>query len=136
MIVFHFGPLSKSELTIDFDEEGAVSFFQKISALLDGIDGVEHVACFHFVRGNLEEATIELRLGSPDCLQLKKHSLNLEMSREASEYALSQLSDFQGVGYFFPAEFWSFSRAGQKYDTQVFFRKLSFTVPAPLPPAG
>jgi hypothetical protein len=135
LIVFHFGPLSKSELTIDFDEEGAVSFFQKISALLDGMDGAEHVACFHSFRGNLEEATIELRLGSLDCLELKKHSLILEMNRDASEYALSQLSEFLGAGYFSPAEFWGFSRAGRKYDTQVFFGKLSLTVVTPLPPA-
>jgi len=34
-------------------------------------------------------------------------------------------SEFLRTGYFFPSEFWRFSREGRKYDTQVFFGKLS-----------
>lgn len=125
MIVFHFGPLSKDELTIDFDEEGAGFLLSKISALIDGIKSVEHVGSLHLFRNNLEEAIIELRLGVLDRLEMKKNSLFLEISLDALGYALHQLTEFLERGYFFPSEFWSFSREGRKYDTQVFFGKLS-----------
>lgn len=83
MIVFHFGPLSKDELTIDFDEEGAGFLLSKISALIDGVKSVEHFGSLHLFRNDLEEAIIELRLGVLDRLEMKKNSLFLEISLDA-----------------------------------------------------
>ena len=68
---------------------------------------------------------IEMRLNVLDRLEMKNNLLLLDMSSDALEYAFYQLSEFLRTGYFFPSEFWSFSREGRKYDTQVFFRKLS-----------
>ncbi|NVM92473.1 hypothetical protein [Variovorax sp. UC74_104] len=123
-MVFYFGPLSKNELTIDFDEKGAAALHSKLSELLSGAKNVEHVNCLQSFRGHSEEAVIEVRFSVFDRLEIKRNYLLLDMSPDALEYAVHQLRDFLGRGYFFPSEFWSFSRAGRKYDTQVFFGKL------------
>lgn len=86
---------------------------------------VEHVNCLQSFRDHSEEAIIEVRFSVSDRLEIKRNYLLLEMSHDALEYAVHQLRDFLERGYFFPSEFWSFSRAGRKYDTQVFFGKLS-----------
>ncbi|WP_418116940.1 hypothetical protein [Variovorax sp. 350MFTsu5.1] len=122
--------MSKDELAIYFDGEGADLLLSKISELLDGKGNVEHVGCLRLLRGDPEEAMIELRLNVLDRLEMKNNSLLLDMSSDALEYAFHQLT-----GYFFPSEFWSFSREGRKYDTQVFFGKLTFVKMTFLTPA-
>ncbi|MBB4220912.1 hypothetical protein ABL849_19920 [Variovorax sp. 375MFSha3.1] len=127
--------MSKDELAIYFDGEGADLLLSKISELLDGKGNVEHVGCLRLLRGDPEEAMIELRLNVLDRLEMKNNSLLLDMSSDALEYAFHQLSEFLRTGYFFPSEFWSFSREGRKYDTQVFFGKLTFVKMTFLTPA-
>jgi len=125
LIVLQFGPLSKDELAIYFDKEGADLLSSKISALLGGKGNAERVGCLRSLRGDPEESMIEMRLNVLDRLEMKNNLLLLDMSSDALEYAFYQLSEFLRTGYFFPSEFWSFSREGRKYDTQVFFGKLS-----------
>jgi len=125
VLVSFFGPLSKDESAINFDEKSAASLLPKLSGLLSGANSVLCVNCLQSFRGHSEEAVIEMRFNMLDRLEIKKNSLLFDMSPDALEYAVHQLRDFLERGYFFPSEFWSFSRAGRKYDTQVFFGKLS-----------
>lgn len=127
MIIFNFGPLSKDELTITLDDEGARLLLSRIAALAHCASLVERVDCFCYSGENLERAQIELRAENPDLLERGKGKLLLRLSGDAIEYADHQLEVFLEKGYFFPAEYWSFSRSDRKYDTQVFFEKFAAT---------
>ncbi|MGJ7504813.1 hypothetical protein ACSFBF_30950 [Variovorax sp. ZT5P49] len=125
MIAFNFGPFSKDELTITLDEEGAALLLSRISELANGAENAGVVDCLRYFRRDFDKARIEFQSEMSDRLEIRRCGLLLGLSRDALEYAVHQLSEFLAKGYFFPAEFWSFSRLSRKYDTQIFFAKFS-----------
>jgi hypothetical protein len=125
MIAFNFGPLSKDELTITLDKEGAALLLSRISELANGAEDVVIVDCLWYFGRDFDKSRIEFQLELSDRLEIRKNGLLLGLSRDALEYAAYQLSEFLAKGDFFPAEFWSFPRLGRKYDAQIFFAKFS-----------
>jgi hypothetical protein len=127
MIIINFGPHSKDELTIALDEEGASLLVSKVSAMLPVTPKSEIIDCLIYFGRKVNVAKIELRAGISDQLDVKNNGLLLTLSCDALDYAKHQLLVFLEKGYFFPAEFWSFSRPNRKYETQIFFVKFSST---------
>lgn len=125
MIIFNIGPFSKDELTIRFDREGAIKFLDAVSFFLNhGTDAVV-IDCLQYTRNGVGAAEIELERKDENHLEIRDGRLTLSMSDEAFEYAEFLLRKFLLEGDFAPAEFYSFSRRSRRYDTQVFFLKLS-----------
>ena len=125
MIVFHFGPLSKNELTIRFDVEGANEFLLGVSNISKDASRSMAVDCFEYSGREFIGAQIELKREDEERLEINGARLTLAMSDEACEYAEFLLKKFIEDGDFSPSEFYGFSRKGRKYNTQVFFVKLS-----------
>ena len=125
MIVFNFGPLSKNELTIRFDVDGAGEFLSGILEISKDLSRSITINCFEYSRRELGAAQIELRREEEERLEFSGRRLTLGVSGEACEYAEFLLKRFLEVGDFSPSEFYGFSRKGRKYNTQVFFVKLN-----------
>ncbi|WP_354352383.1 hypothetical protein [Variovorax boronicumulans] len=114
-------------MTVILDDEGAKLLRSRIAALAHCASLVERIDCYCYSGKKLEDAQIELRAENSDLLERGKTKLLLRLSGDAIEYADHLLAGFLKTGYFFPAEFWSFSRSDRKYDTQVFFVKFDST---------
>lgn len=125
MIIFNIGPFSKDELTIRFDREGAIKFLNAVSFFLNQVTDAVVIDCLQYTRNVVDAAEIELKRKDENHLEIRDGRLMLFISDEALEYAEFLLKKFLVEGDFAPAEFYSFSRRGRKYDTQVFFIKFS-----------
>lgn len=124
MVVIDFGSLSKNELTIRFDVDGAGEFLTGILQISKDLSRSITISCLEYSRCGLVAAQIELRREEEERLEFSGNRLTLGVSGEACEYAEFLLKRFLGVGDFSPSEFYGFSRKGRKYNTQVFFVKL------------
>jgi len=125
MIIFNIGPFSKDELTIRFDREGAIKFLDAVPFFLDQATDAVVIDCLQYTRNGVGAAEIELKRRDENHLEIREGRLMLFMSDEAFDYAEFLLRKFLVEGDFVPAEFYSFSRRGRRYDTQVFFLKFS-----------
>lgn len=125
MIIFNFGPLSKDELTIRFDVEGAKIFLMGISNFPDKKNDSITIDCLRYFGRAIGVAEIEIIEESENRLETKGARVTFFMTEEAVEYAQFMLENFLVDGDFSPSEFYGFSRVDRKYDTQVFFTKFS-----------
>lgn len=125
MIIFNIGPFSADELTIRFDREGVIRFLDAVSLFLNHGTDATVIDCLQYKKNSIGAAKMELKRKDENHLEIRDGRLTLFMSDEAFEYAEFLLRKFLLEGDFAPAEFYSFSRTSRRYDTQVFFLKLS-----------
>jgi hypothetical protein len=125
MIVFSFGPLSKNELVMRFDVNGASEFLTGMANASKEESRSVAIPGFELSWEKLSDAKIEFKREDGERLEINGARLTLAMSDEACEYAEFLLKKFIEDGEFSSSEFCGFSRRGRKYNTQVFFVKLS-----------
>jgi hypothetical protein len=98
MMVFNFGPLSKNELIIGYDVDGANEFLLKISNISKDASRSMVVDCFEYSGREFVGAQIELKREDEERLEINGARLTLAMSDEACEYAEFLLKKFIDEG--------------------------------------
>lgn len=124
MIVFNFGPLSKNELTLAFDNEGAFYLIQSLSGL-GGKKDEETMACIHLDKQEKWAGFFTVYISDFDTVNIDGHHLKIGLDEGSLEYLVFKLEKFLSDGEFSPSEFIALSRPGRKYDTQVYLRRIA-----------
>lgn len=124
MIVFNFGPLSKNELTLAFDNEGAFYLIQGLSGL-GGKKDEETMACIHLDKQEKWAGFFTVYISDFDTVNIDGHHLKIGLDEGSLEYLVFKLEKFLSDGDFSPSEFIALSRPGRKYDTQVYLRRIA-----------
>lgn len=124
MIVFNFGPLSKNELTLAFDNEGAFYLIQSLSGL-GGKKDEETMACIHLDKQEKWAGFFTVYISDFDTVNIDGHHLKIGLDEGSLEYLVFKLEKFLSDGDFSPSEFIALSRPGRKYDTQVYLRRIA-----------
>ena len=96
MIVFYSGPLSKNELTIRFDADGANEFLLGVLNISKNANRSMGVECVKYSGREFVGAQIELKREDEERLEINGARLTLAMSDEACEYAEFLLKKFIG----------------------------------------
>lgn len=124
MIVFNFGPLTKNELTLAFDNEGAFYLIQSLSGL-GGKKDEETMACIHLDKQEKWAGFFTVYISDFDTVNIDGHHLKIGLDEGSLEYLVFKLEKFLSDGDFSPSEFIALSRPGRKYDTQVYLRRIA-----------
>lgn len=124
MIVFNFGPLSKNELTLAFDNEGACYLIQSLSGL-GGKKDEGTMACIHLDKQEKWAGFFSVYISDFDTVNIDGHHLKIGLDKGSLEYLVFKLEKFLSDGDFSPSEFIALSRPGRKYDTQVYLRRIA-----------
>ena len=124
MIVFNFGPLSKNELTLSFDNEGAFYLIQSLSGL-GGKRDEETMACLHLDKQEKWAGFFTVYISDFDTVNIDGHHLKIGLDEGSLEYLVFKLEKFLSDGDFSPSEFIALSRPGRKYDIQVYLRRIA-----------
>lgn len=124
MIVFNFGPLSKNELALSFDNEGAFYLIQSLSGL-GGKRDEETMACLHLDKQEKWAGFFTVYISDFDTVNIDGHHLKIGLDEGSLEYLVFKLEKFLSDGDFSPSEFIALSRTGRKYDTQVYLRRIA-----------
>jgi hypothetical protein len=125
MIQYWFGPYSKHELVLSFDNKGAEDMLfclnsLRMTKLPQSINVVE-VNKAETIPNNL---VLAANATDDDWLEANKSALKFSLTDESIEYAQFKLREYLKVGAFEPAEFCSFDRAGRPVTTQVYFQAI------------
>lgn len=124
MIVFNFGPLSKNELALAFDNEGAFYLIQSLSGL-GGKRDEGAMACLHLEKQEKWAGFFTVYISDFDTVNIDGHHLKIGLDKGSLEYFVFKLEKFLSDGDFSPSEFIALSRPGRKYDTQVYLRRIA-----------
>lgn len=124
MIIFNFGPLSKNELILAFDNEGASYLFQRLSGI-GGNKDEETMACIHLDKQGEWVGFFTVYIDDFDTVNIDGHHLKIGLDEGSLEYLVFKLEKFLSDGDFSPSEFIALSRPGRKYDTQVYLRRIA-----------